>query len=100
MPCNKESKRGAPRRGDSHPHADKVKKMTAKVIPLQRCDNLQMRATGSSHTMITRFCAASRPAINILNCPKCFLINGCSNSASCQNDCVDLLKEKLQKQST
>ena len=92
--------RRAPRRGDSHPHADKVKKLTANVIFLQRCDNLQMLPTRSRHTMITRFHAASRPTVNILNCPKRFLINDCSNSAPFQNDCVDLLKEKLQEQST
>ena len=64
---NNESMRRAPRRRDSHPHADKVKKFIANVFPLQRCDNLQMPPTRSRHTMITRFHAASRPTVNILS---------------------------------
>ena len=99
MPLNKKSTRRAPRLGDSHPHADKLKKLTAQIIRL-RCENLQMRATGSRHTMITRFRAAPRPAVKAPNCPTCFLINGCTNSAPYQNDRVDLFNEKLQKQST
>ena len=46
MPLNKKSTRRAPRLGDSHPHANKLKKLTTEVIRL-RCDNLQRRATGS-----------------------------------------------------
>ena len=68
MPRIRKSTRAASRRGDSEPPQDNLENLTTEVLRL-RCDNLQLPATGSRQTLITRLRAAPRPAVNVQTGP-------------------------------